>query len=521
MRLAFVWFNTNSPVGISHGVLILARELAQAGHAVEILHLNEELGLAEDPDTVVTRLKEIAPDLIGLSFASSHASQARILADRLSKELPEVFILCGGIHTTLVSEEVIDWPGVDAIGIGELDNGPLVEFVNLLASGGSRYRQTPGFWLKHNNEIHRNRLARLPNLDNQALPLYELIDLDRLVQAKRGFGEVLAGRGCPFRCNFCQNHALVERYRVSLGGTPAAWPYCRQRSVSNLLEEIELLRSRAPSTKAIMFGDDRMAFDKTWLADFSQQYPARIGLPFIINATADQIDEQTAALLEQAGCNMVKLGVECAPGRIRREVLNRPFGEKLIRQAFSALKRYNINTMAYLMIGIPSEKSQDVLATYRFCASLQPDAVRVSMFCPFPGTKIYTDLVDKGQLLRSVGVYGFLKDSILDWPEEMQLFLDKSLALGAWLLNGHLGGQVGEKSQEFTDTIFATDRETWKDREYQEELKQHSTKLLDDFRDKSLKYYHAPFPERPDYAFLAIQRRYPLINVDRVKDDPV
>jgi len=513
MRIAFIWFNTSSPIGISHGILILARELVDAGHDVEILHLNEEVGILGDPESVLSRLNTISPELICLSFASSHASQARFLAGHLRKDVPEAFILCGGIHTTLAPEEAIDWPGVDAIGIGELDGGPMVAFVNLLATGGN-YQQVTGFWVKHNNEIHRNRLAGLPPLENQALPLYELIDLDRLVQAKRGFGEVLAGRGCPFRCNFCQNHALVERYRASLKGTPANWPYCRQRKVDNLISEIEQVRSQAPSMKAVMFADDRMAADKAWLADFARQYPKKIGLPFIINATADQIDEESAALLERAGCNMVKLGVECAPGQIRREVLNRPFGEKRIRQAFASLKKFDINSMAYLMIGIPGETTSDVMATFEFCANLQPDAVRVSMFCPFPGTKIHDGLVKKGALKETKVLYGFAKKSILEWPDDMHNLLEKALVISPWLLNCHLDGPVGRTSQELSEAVLSSDATDWNDELFQKKLHRRFGKLVDDYKDQNLNFYHAPFHERPDYSFLNTRRKRPLINID-------
>jgi radical SAM superfamily enzyme YgiQ (UPF0313 family) len=513
MRIAFIWFNTSSPVGISHGILILARELVDAGHDVEILHLNEEVGIFGDPGSVLSRLNTISPELIGLSFASSHANQARMLAEHVRKDFPETFILCGGIHATLVPEEVIEWPGVDAIGIGELDGGPLVTFVNSLTTGGN-YQQVNGFWVKHNNEIHRNRLSGLPPLDNQALPHYELIDLDRLVQAKRGFGEVLAGRGCPFRCNFCQNHALVERYRASLKGTPADWPYCRQRNVDNLISEIEQVRSQAPSMKAVMFADDRMAADKTWLADFAQQYPKKIGLPFIINATADQIDEESAALLESAGCNMVKLGVECAPGQIRREVLNRPFGEKRIRQAFASLKKFDINTMAYLMIGIPGETASDVMATFEFCASLRPDAVRVSMFCPFPGTKIHEGLVKNGALKETKEQYGFAKKSILEWPDDMLNLLEKALVISPWLLNSHIDGPVGKTSQELSEAVLVSTLSDWNDELFQEKLYRRLRNLIDNFKDQNLDFYHAPFHERPDYSFLKTRRKRLLINID-------
>ncbi len=513
MKIAFVWINTAGQAGISHGVLILARELQAAGHEVDVLHLNEDLGFPADPGRLACELANLSPGLVAFSFLSSHAALAHRLVSEARSALPEAAIVCGGIHATLNPDEIFGWEEVDAVGIGELDGGQFVEFVSRMERGDDT-ASVGGFWVKDERGEHRNHLAPLPCIENQALPLFEAIDFERFVIAKRGFGEIIAGRGCPFHCRFCQNHALVKRYRESLGGSPASWPYVRLRSIDNLLTELKEMRSRAPSLKAIMFGDDRLAFDKAWLAEFAERYPAEIGLPFIANATADRIDAESAALLDKAGCNMIKLGVECAPGRIRKQVLGRPFDEVTIRRAFGHLKMHGINTMAYLMVGIPTETQDDVLATFHFCADLRPDAVRVAMFCPFPGTEIYTELARSGLVVQTEAVYGFLEQSVLKWPDEMRVFLDKTLLVYPWLVNQHLDEPVGSRTSDLLAWALSPASGSAHDPLYKETLFNRVRVLQKSLTREGQPHYFAPFPERPDWAFLRIDRRRHLINVD-------
>ncbi|HUU00757.1 MAG TPA: radical SAM protein [Myxococcota bacterium] len=513
MRIAFVWINIAGPVGVSHGVLILARELLEAGHEVDVLHLNEDLGFPADPGRLFSELKRLSPGLVAFSFLSSHAGLARRLVAEARSALPSATIVCGGIHATLNPEEVFDWAGVDAVGIGELDGGHFVKFISRLEREDDP-ASVAGFWVRDEHGEHRNRLAPLPFIEHQALPLFEAIDFERFVVAKRGFGEIIAGRGCPYHCRFCQNHALVKRYRDGLGGTPASWPYIRLRSIDNLLAELKEMRSRAPSLKAIMFGDDRLAFDKAWLTEFAERYPAEIGLPFIANATADRIDAESAALLDRAGCNMIKLGVECAPGRIRKQVLGRPFDEATIRTAFGHLKMRGINTMAYLMVGIPTETPDDVLATFRFCAGLRPDALRVAMFCPFPGTEIHTELARSGLLEQTEAMYGFLEQSVLKWPAGMRAFLDKTLILHPWMVNQHLDEPVGSSARELVAWALSPASGSAQDPLFRKELLNRGRLVHDSLARENLPHYFAPFAERPDWAFLKIHRRRLLINVD-------
>ncbi len=500
----------DSPVGVSHGVLILARELTDAGHEVRVVHLHDRP--RGGTQALVTELAEAGVNMVGLSFTSPHAGSARGLARDLAAGLPGAHVLCGGIHATLDPEDVISWPGVHAVGLGELDGGPLLRYVERL-DRGELPTDERGFWVRHGDTEHRNPMAPPPPLTHQALPLYEGLDVEALVRAKRGFGEVLSGRGCPYHCRFCQNHALVERYRESLSGAPATWPYVRQRSVDNLLRELQELRRRAPSLKAIMFADDRLAGDRTWLAEFVQRYPEEIGLPFILNATPEQIDREVAGLLDRAGCNMVKVGVECAPGPLRRQVLGRPFGGERIAAAFAHLQAVGINTMAYLMIGIPGQTEEHLLETFRFAAALRPDAVRVSMFCPYPGTRVYQDLAEGGALGPSAAGGTFLQSSVLTWSPAMALLLDQTLRVYPWLLNLHLEPVV-TGAAELVEWIRGLNSDDWAAPAFRGTLQQREADLLVHLTARGIPHYEAPFAERPDYAFLRASRRRPLINVD-------
>lgn len=516
MPVALVWLNASGPSGVSHGLLLLARELSEAGHAVTTYHLSPELGGPTDSPALVEALSTTLPKLVGLSFASPDASLARDLVGQIRSALPTSLIFCGGIHATLAPEAVFAWPEVDGVGLGELDGGIFSTLVDRLARG-DRPIHVPGFWLRWGGQEHRNPMAPLPSLEHQAMPLYDGVDLDLLVRKKRGFGEVLAGRGCPHRCHFCQNAAIVDRYRESLGTAPASWPYLRHRGIKGLMEELRELKARAPSLKAIMFADDRLAGDHAWLTAFAERYRAEIGLPFIVNATADQIRPDTAALLRHAGCNMVKLGVECAPGDRRRLVLGRPESEARLRAAFDHLRDAGINTMAYLMIGLPGETRETLEDTFRYTASLMPDAVRVSMFCPYPGTRLFDQLLSSGQIASDHMSPGFGDPSVLHWSSNMGERLRRSLRLLPWLLNQHLP-EVAEASAFLLKQALATDLDSHTGDDSARLLVTRMADLLRQFQTAGHPHYTAPFPERADYAFLVAPRAQALINVGDVSN---
>ena len=68
MKVCFYWLNLATPPGMSIGVSILAHELADAGHDVDVVLLNERAGMPFDPQRLARHTRENDFDLHALSF---------------------------------------------------------------------------------------------------------------------------------------------------------------------------------------------------------------------------------------------------------------------------------------------------------------------------------------------------------------------------------------------------------------------------------------------------------------------
>ena len=59
---------------------MLSAELKASGHSVELLHVNEQLGMPFDLVNIGQELTRRQPDVVGLSFGSNHAAAAAQIA---------------------------------------------------------------------------------------------------------------------------------------------------------------------------------------------------------------------------------------------------------------------------------------------------------------------------------------------------------------------------------------------------------------------------------------------------------
>ncbi len=517
MRICFYWLNLDTPPGMSIGVSILARLLAEAGHRVRVVHLNERVGLPFDLTKILDEPGVRDAELHALSFGQSHAVGAMELAEALKEAVPGSFLLCGGIHTTLNAEEVLAHPAVDAVGLGEVDD-VLPRFVAALAAGEVR-PEVPGFWVKAEGRIHRTEVPALPDLQGSGLPFFEGVDYPRIIAANRGFAEVIAGRGCALRCHYCHNDAMVEILRRHSPEPPARKAFCRRRPVDRVLAELEEVQHRfGAELRAFVFSDDNFAASRSWLRDFAPRYQARVGLPFVCNAIPEQVDPEVATLLADAGCNLVKFGVESGAERVRREVLGRRLSEPRLADAVTALGAVGVNTRAYVLLGAPGETAAEMEATVSLCARLRFDSVRPAILTPFPGTVLYSRCLERGLISATRRATDYSTTTVLNLPAAQRRHIERSAALFPWLLNMHLGPVVADEARPLVDAVRALRGEDWSVTEGRRRVAELGAEAHARLQAREVDHYHAPFRDRPDVTFLYRRRARPLINVD---DDSV
>ena len=97
--------------------------------------------------------------------------------------------------------------------------------------------------------------------------------------------------------------------------------------------------------------------------------------------------------MKEAGCIRMKVGLESGNDRILR-LMKKRINVKEIRNAISKIKGINIPITSYIMIGMPTETTDEMLDTLKLCEELNLDWVSLSIATPWYGTELYEMVKD-------------------------------------------------------------------------------------------------------------------------------
>jgi anaerobic magnesium-protoporphyrin IX monomethyl ester cyclase len=174
------------------GIYYLSAVLKERGHETYSVD-------ATDAATLRRAVERVRPRVLGVSTPTTRYRFFQSACAGIKRERPDLFVVFGGIHATLVPEIVED-EGIDAACRGEGEHA-FADLVERIASGRD-VGDTPGFWVREGETVHRNAVAPLIE-DLDALPFADRAITDEYPYS-RGLpvGMFMTGRGCPFHCAF-------------------------------------------------------------------------------------------------------------------------------------------------------------------------------------------------------------------------------------------------------------------------------------------------------------------------------
>lgn len=450
MRVLFIYPNLNAQIGFNYGISYISGLLKARGHETALLNVNEQLGYPCDLERIGRDVERMNPDLIGFSVLTNQYKYAlditRYLRTRTAR--PIVF---GGIHPTMDPGGVLDDGVADYICLGEGEEA----FLEAVEKGGPKGVANMGY--REGGAVVLEPLRPFTDITSLPRKDYEIFDFQAMIDAKDGWVGLLASRGCPFRCTYCLNHKIIDVYKDS-GCLPKH--YMRRHTVEQVLAEIEHILTRYERIKMFIFDDDLFTFDKQWLRDFSEGYRKVTRTGFVCNAHVRMFDEEAARLLAEAGCRIVKFGVESGSDRIRRTVLHRYMTNRDIERAFAAAHKFGLHTSAFVMIGLPGEEASDVMETIRLLARVQPGRFRWTLFFPFVGTKAYEISERMGAIDfdRMARLDNFTDETCMDLGPDVNLLVRKVKDTFCAFVNGYAGIPEYER---IVSEIEALDDEAW------------------------------------------------------------
>lgn len=518
MRVLLVYPNIDCPIGVNHGLSMISGVLKAAGHEVQLVHVNEKLFDVPSTDELVATVADYAPGVIGFSLMSQQYAWSVEAAQAIRAAHPQIPLVAGGVHCTMVPDVVTNEGHFDVVAVGEAELA-FREFVDRVERGEDpcdvpNLRFPPRSRFNPRLTPISNPVGPFPQLDEIAPNDYELFDMRRIVRSKNGWLGILTSRGCPYKCTYCFNREVVDRY-VEDGAAQGPKDYLRHYSVPRIMGEIEALKARY-DVNTVIVDDDLFTLSRDYVRDFCAAYKEReVGLPFIVNAHPQVFDDDMAFTLADAGCKIVKYGLESGSARVRKEVLYRFMSNATIARSFAAAHRYGIHTTAFTMYGLPTETRAEIMETLQLCADVGMGRFRWALFFPFPGTageKIARDL-DLIDDERAAQLGNYFDGTCLRFDDDMQLLLRKLGRVSHWWVNAMSDWGCAEHYQPLVDEIEGWDAETFernkrdlhrRDRELSERL------LAEGVRHYSLRYTHV----------MAVDSDYVLAERERMKATP-
>ncbi len=270
---------------------------------------------------------------------------------------------------------------IDLMVLGEMEE-TIGEIV--LKYRGTNFSKTRGI-AYFDGEIKKTPERRLiENIDTLPFPKHEMLigkGYDMIypinIFKRVKWGHMMASRGCPHKCVYCA-------IRVSYGNT------YRKRSVSNLIKEMEYLLSKG--VNAINFVDDNFITDSRRVTDLCEEIIRKnLKFKWLCQTRPGSINYKLAKLMKKAGCSTVCVGVESGDNRILG-LLNRRVSVKMISETFAALKKAGIWSVAYILIGNPTETDLEIHKTYRLLKKLKPRLLQIAFFTAYPNSIFFNSL---------------------------------------------------------------------------------------------------------------------------------
>jgi radical SAM superfamily enzyme YgiQ (UPF0313 family) len=393
---------------VQFGISYISALLKREGHRTKLVVLCEET-----VHTIDEHVSDFDPGLVCFTSVFTEYPIILKVAARLKKHHPELFTLLGGPHATLNPDECLAEGLFDAVCVGEGEY-PTLELAGQLQEG-RRPSGIPNLLIVgQNGDVERNAPRRfLQDLDDLPFPDREMWIPWCANPTSRP--SVLVGRGCPFNCTYCCNHALRKT---------ATGRYVRLRSPHNVVEELEAMKEAEPNFGEVYLEVETLGINMTWALELCSQlrdFNARLEFPITfgtnLRVTPNRDYDELFAAMAAANFRFVNIGLESGSERIRQEVLKRRYSNDDIVRTVQTARKHGLQVGLYNLIGLPGETPRDFRETVLVNRVCQPDWFLLSVFFPYPGTQLYETCRSLGLLDGPVDPCMERRRPVLDMPQ--------------------------------------------------------------------------------------------------------
>jgi anaerobic magnesium-protoporphyrin IX monomethyl ester cyclase len=323
------------------------------------------------------------PIMVGLSFMTPQFSIARDWCDSIRRSCPDLPIVVGGAHPSVLPEETLQ--GISSADVAVVGEGEETaqDLVDHLVQGSHDFSTVSGIAWRNGGQVRLNP-TRPPIEDLDTLPFPDRTLIDQDLYRAQSFlafspytATVYTSRGCPGRCIFC-----CSGHKLRSG--------IRERSISNVMKEIGELTSRY-RVDYLLIKDDTFTLRKSRVQEFCQQIKVHHpDLKWHCMGRVNTISYEILKEMKDAGLHDIFFGIESGNDEILKKSC-KGISTSQARHAVQACADLGIRTYGAFIMGLPGETEETIQETIEFACSLPLTMAGFSIMTPYPGTKAHEE----------------------------------------------------------------------------------------------------------------------------------
>ena len=363
----FLTRHPTPPLGIGY----ISSVLKNAGHDVRIFDLNTVKNFEKE-------IESFGPDLAGFSVPTVEYQRSLKYAKMIKKANPNVMVIFGGPHPTVMPRQTLHNPEVDYVCMGE------GEYTTLDLANGKDPKKVKGLYGNSPRPFIQD-LDELPYPDRKEMNIEWYLKNPPIAPYTMPYLVIHAHRGCPFNCLYCQPTA-----KKMFG------PKMRMRKPSKIVEEANVMAEKyKPNTLA--FSADTFTAVKKWTMVFCREYIKNgPDIKFWVNGRVGSVDREMVKSLKRAGCHCLAFGIESGNQKIL-DFLRRGMTVQQIKDTFKMVSEEGMLTFGNIMIGHPIETEQSLIDSFRILQEIELDYIGGPYITnPIPGTELYDYAIEHG-----------------------------------------------------------------------------------------------------------------------------
>ncbi len=358
-------------------IVFLGSFLEKQGSEVRLFDEQIELLTENRIQDVVT---EFNPGVIGFTCTTPGMARAHEIAADIKKINPQIKVVMGNIHPTVLPEETLKDPNVDLVVRGEGEFS-FLEYLQTLENRGDISKLAG---ISHRLNGVYNHTTNRPYVKD--LDVFPPVNWKLLTDFNDSYHIewILTSRGCPYKCVFCSARSVSGfKYRFN--------------SPQRVIEEVDTVVQNF-GTRFFSFADDNFVVKKNRTREICKLLMERgynKTITWLCQSRADAVDEQLLELMREAGCEYISFGIETGTQRLL-DLIEKSLKIETVEKAVNMAHRAGIKTRGSFMLGLPTETREDSLATIDFALSLPLDIAKFNLAVPYPGTELLNMAIAEG-----------------------------------------------------------------------------------------------------------------------------